>query len=153
MTLSSKETDILKDLKGQEQLCIEKYTKYSEQACDPALKQIFTELRSTEEGHLETICRIMNGEEVMMSGEMKRAGAEKYQGSQYSCSEDSKQNDAYLCKDALSMEKHVSGVYNTGVFEFCSPTLRDTLAHIQKEEQNHGEKLYSYMSACGMYNG
>ena len=32
-----------------------------------------------------------------------------------------------------------------------SPTLRDTLAHIQKEEQDHGEKLYSYLSACGMY--
>ena len=151
MTLTSKETDILKDLKGQEQLCIEKYTKYAQAACDPALRGIFNELKATEEGHLQTICRIMNGEEVSMGSEMKKAGEAKYQGSQYSFGEESKQSDAYLCKDALSMEKHVSGVYNTGVFEFCSPTLRDTLAHIQKEEQNHGERLYSYMSASGMY--
>ncbi|MBR6549079.1 MAG: spore coat protein, partial [Clostridia bacterium] len=54
-------------------------------------------------------------------------------------------------QDMLAMEKHVSGVYNTGVFEFTNPVLRDALAHIQKEEQNHGEKLYSYMSANGMY--
>ena len=50
------------------------------------------------------------------------------------------------------VEKHVSGVYDTGIFEFCSTVVRDTLAHIQKEEQNHGEKLYSYMAANNMYN-
>ena len=152
MTLTTKETDILKDLKGQEQLCIEKYSKYKDQACDPQLKAIFSELKTTEENHLQTICRIMNGEEVSMGSEMKKAGADKFNGGQYSLGEDCKQNDAFLCKDALSMEKHVSGVYNTGLFEFSSPILRDTLAHIQKEEQNHGEKLYSYMAACGMYN-
>ena len=68
-----------------------------------------------------------------------------------SCSQADKQNDAFLCKDALSMEKHVSSVYNTGIFEFTSPVLRDTLAHIQKEEQNHGEKLYNYLSCNNMY--
>jgi hypothetical protein len=50
------------------------------------------------------------------------------------------------------MEKHVSSVYDTCVFEFSSPTLRDTLSAIQKEEQIHGLKLYRYMNANGMYS-
>ena len=152
MTLTQKETDILKDLKSQEQLCIEKYRKYEKEACDPALKAIFSELRANEEGHLSTIAKIMGGEEVTMPSESPAAATQKYNGAPSCCSADDKSDDAFLCKDALSMEKHVSGVYDTGIFEFCSPVLRDTLAHIQKEEQNHGEKLYSYLSVNNMYN-
>ena len=61
-----------------------------------------------------------------------------------------KQDDAYLCQDALSMEKHVSGVYNMSIFEFRAPQARDVLSHLQKEEQQHGEMLYGYMSRNGM---
>ena len=150
MTLTTKETEILKDLKSQEQLCIEKYAKYAEAACDASLKEIFNSIRVAETTHLETINRILGGEEVVMPSAAPSATSEKYNGSPSGCSEDSKKADAYLCRDALSMEKHVSSVYNTGVFEFSSPVLRDTLAHIQKEEQNHGEKLYSYLAASGM---
>ena len=35
MQLTQKETDLLKDLKSQEKLCVEKYTKYASQALDP----------------------------------------------------------------------------------------------------------------------
>ena len=69
-----------------------------------------------------------------------------------SCSAAEKSKDAFLCKDALAMEKHVSSIYDTSIFEFSSPVLRDTLNHIQKEEQNHGEQIYQYMSKNGMYN-
>lgn len=152
MTLSTKERDILTDLKSQEQLCIEKYRKYEGEACDPALKQIFSELRGNEETHLSTICKILGGEEVSMPQNAPRAAEQKYNGTASTCDENSKQRDAFLCKDALSMEKHVSSVYDTGIFEFCSTTIRDTLNHIQKEEQNHGEKLYSYLEKNNMYN-
>lgn len=152
MTLTTKETEILKDLKAQEQLCIEKYEKYETQAKDPALKQIFAEIKKAEQSHLSTITRILSGEEVSMPSPASPASSAKYTGEASPCSEADKQSDAYLCRDALSMEKHVSGVYNTGVFEFCSPIVRDTLAHIQKEEQNHGEHLYSYLAKNGMYN-
>lgn len=151
MTLTEKETSILKDLKSQEQLCIEKYKKYQNEACDPALKQVFSELQKTEENHFSTICKILSGEEVSMPEVAPAAAKDKFTGSPSSCGEEQKKKDAFLAKDALSMEKHVSGVYDTGVFEFNSPVLRDTLAHIQKEEQNHGEKLYSYLSANNMY--
>jgi spore coat protein CotF len=52
----------------------------------------------------------------------------------------------------LSAEKHVSTVYNTAVFEFVSPANRKMLSHIEDEEQQHGEKLYAYMAANGMYS-
>ena len=43
MTLSTKELSLLKDMKGQEQLCIDKYNKYSAAACDGELKKLFTQ--------------------------------------------------------------------------------------------------------------
>ncbi|WP_334299750.1 spore coat protein [Terrisporobacter sp.] len=30
--------------------------------------------------------------------------------------------------------------------------MRQVLNHIQKEEQDHGEKIYNYMNQHGMYN-
>jgi len=152
MTLTQKETTLLSDLKSQEQLCIEKYGKYSEAAHDPELKNLFTELKSNEQKHLDTINQILGGTEVKMPSESPSAVQSKLQCNMSTVGEADKKNDAYLCKDALSMEKHVSGVYNTGIFEFSSPVLRDTLAHIQKEEQNHGEKLYNYLSCNNLYS-
>ena len=152
MTLTQKETTLLSDLKSQEQLCIEKYTKYSEMAHDPELKNLFTALTTNEQKHLDTINQILGGTEVTMPAQSPSAVDAKLTCNMSQVSESEKQQDAYLCKDALSMEKHVSSVYNTGVFEFSSPVLRDTLAHIQKEEQNHGEKLYNYLSCNNMYN-
>ena len=151
MTLTQKEHSLLSDLKAQEQLCIEKYGKYSAAANDPALKQIFENLKSTEQKHLETINSMIGGTEVQMPA-APSATESKTACTPSTVSAEEKKNDAYLCKDALSMEKHVSSVYNTSTFEFCSPIMRDTLAHIQKEEQNHGERLYSYMECNGMYN-
>ena len=152
MTLTQKENSLLKDMKGQEELCIEKYGKYSEAANDPALKQLFSSLMNVEEGHLTTINRILSGEEVSMGTTTPTVSQSDITFTPSTQPEDKKMQDAYLAKDALSMEKHVSGVYNTAVFEFSSTTLRDTLSHIQKEEQNHGERLYKYLNTNGCYN-
>ena len=150
MTLTQKEHGLLEDLKSQEQLCIEKYTKYENEACDPQLKTLFSSIKSTEQGHLETINKIMNGEVVCMPS--ASPAAQMWMGKSSACSAEQKNKDSFLCKDALSMEKHVSSLYDTSIFEFSNTTLRDTLAHIQKEEQNHGEQLYSYMNANSMYS-
>ncbi len=152
MTLTQKETSLLSDMKSQEQLCIEKYKKYENEAHDPELKKLFSSLGQTEHKHLETITQILAGTEVKMAAAAPSATESKMQCTPSQCSESEKQADAFLCKDALSMEKHVASVYNTSVFEFSNPTLRDTLAHIQKEEQNHGEALYSYMTCNNMYS-
>ena len=150
MTLSQKENSLLTDLKSQEQLCIEKYGKYEQDAHDPCLKNLFKNIKSTEEGHLSTISRIMSGEEVS-SNTAPTAVSQSLACQPSNCTESEKTSDAFLCKDALAMEKHVSSLYDTSIFEFTSPTLRDTLNHIQKEEQNHGEQLYQYMSKNNMY--
>ncbi len=151
MTLTQKENSLLCDLKSQEQLCIQKYGKYEKDAHDPCLKALFANIKKTEESHLSTINRILSGEEVKTSA-APTAVEEKLNCPLSSCGECEKQADAYLCKDALAMEKHVSSVYDTSIFEFNSPVLRDTLNHIQKEEQNHGEQLYMYMSKNNMYS-
>ena len=151
MTLTPKENSLLSDLKSQEKLCIEKYGKYENEACDPALKNLFSSIKTTEENHLTTINRILNGEEVAMTEPAPKAKDEKANLPESSASGEEKTRDSFLCADALAMEKHVSSVYDVSVFEFSSPVLRDTLAHIQKEEQNHGEMLYNYLSANGAY--
>ena len=151
MTLTQKETTLLSDLKSQEQLCVEKYNNYLKMAHDPELKNLFSNLAANEQKHFDTINQIMNGTEVSMPSQSPSAVQAKLTCKMSSCNDVEKKHDAYLCKDALSMEKHVSGVYNMGVFEFTSPVLRDTLAHIQKEEQNHGEQLYNYLSCNNMY--
>ena len=152
MTLTQKESSLLSDLKSQEQLCIEKYSMYAERACDPTLKSLFESIKTTEQSHLETINRILGGEEVKMAAPAPMATSVKLDFTPSSCPMEEKTKDAFLCKDALSMEKHVSSVYDTSIFEFSSPVLRDTLNHIQHEEQNHGEQLYQYMKKCGTYN-
>ncbi len=150
MTLTQKETSLLNDIKTQEQLCIEKYQKYATAAHDPELQTLFGKLKQNEEKHLETVCQILSGTEVTLPA-APSAVQSKLQCTPSRCDETQKKEDAFLCRDALSMEKHVASVYNTGVFEFCSPVLRDTLSHIQKEEQNHGEMLYNYLSCNQMY--
>ncbi len=149
MTLTKKEYMLLEDLKSHELLCIEKYGKYAEMAHDPALAEIFNQVKTTEEEHLKTIGEMMNGTEVPMSQESPSATAAKVECKPSSAGPDEKSEDVYLCRDALSMEKHVSATYNTCIFEFTSPVMRDTLAHIQKEEQNHGEMFYNYLAANG----
>ena len=153
MILTQKETLLLNDLKSQEQLCIDKYSKYEASAKDSCLKNLFATIKSTEQNHLSTINRILGGEEVSMSNSSGSSGnMQSSQCQPSSVSAEDKQSDAFLCKDALAMEKHVSSVYDTAIFEFKSQTLRDTLNHIQKEEQNHGKDLYSYMATNGMYS-
>ncbi len=62
------------------------------------------------------------------------------------------QNDAMLLNDLLMTEKYVSSAYDTAIFEFSDPQMRQALNHIQQEEQQHGEGIFNYMSAHGMYN-
>ncbi len=151
MTLSTKETNLLKDMKGQEQLCIDKYEKYASEACSSELTSLFHALADVERKHLTTINDMMQGK----VGSTGSSGVSPLNG--VSCgkvsyaSEDCKKKDAFLCSDMLTTEKHVSSLYNTGVFEFVDVQARNMLNHIQTEEQEHGQKIYEFMNANGMY--
>lgn len=144
MNWTQKETSLLKDLKDQEQLCVEKYGEYAARANDPELRSLFEDIRRTEQQHLQTVCGWL-GEQPPQSRqpECKQTPARDMQQAM--------EADKYLCQDALCTEKEVSGAYNTSIFEFRDPQVRQQLHQIQGAEQKHGEMLYQYMARNGMY--
>lgn len=151
MNLSQKETMLLKDMRSKEQICIEKYGKYSAEASDTQLKDLFNQLGQNEQQHLQTLDQIISGNIPQMGGGQQQQAQAPQSIQPSTSSPQQKQNDSYLCTDALSTEKHVSSAYNTSIFEFGDPAIRNILNHIQKEEQQHGEQIYNYMSVNGMY--
>lgn len=152
MQLTQKETSLLKDLKSQEKLCVEKYTKYASNALDPQLKELFTSIANVEQQHLNTISAIEQGNNPSAPAGSSQTVKTTFTSNYGMGDTPDKQADCYLCSDLLADEKHVSGLYNTCIFEFTDKTLRDTLNHIQKEEQEHGKAIYDYMSTNNMYS-
>ena len=151
MVLTQKESTLIKDLKGQEQLCIDKYKKHAECAHDPQLRQLFTQIAGVEQQHLDTLTQIENGG-TPAAGGSKASTIPTFVATYTQAETPEKKQDWYLCTDLLTTEKHASSLYNTCVFEFGQSELRQVLNHIQTEEQQHGEQIYRYMKANGMYS-
>ena len=151
MVLTQKESTLIKDLKGQEQLCIDKYEKHAECAHDPQLKQLFTKIAGVEREHLSTLNQIESGT-VPAVGGGKQATIPTFTAYHTQGETPEKKQDCYLCTDLLTTEKHASNLYNTCVFEFGQTALRQVLNHIQTEEQQHGEQIYKYMQTNSMYS-
>ena len=171
-TLTQKERMLLEDQKTHEQICIEKYNKYACEAQDPKLKQILKENEQAERTHLNTINQLLSGTIPQMNQQQgQQQGQQAQQQSQGMQSQGMQQaqgagmqqqnnaqstqgqlTDKDICTDLLMTEKYVSGAYDTAIFEFTNPQVRDVLNHIQKEEQQHGEKIFNYMQNNGMYN-
>ncbi len=151
MQLTQKETSLLKDLKNQEKLCVDKYSKHAEAAHDPQLKQLFKQIAGVEQGHLDTLNQIEGGAVPAVSGS-KSSTVPTFTATYSTADTPEKKQDSYLCSDLLSTEKHASSLYNTCVFEFGQSDLRQVLNHIQTEEQGHGEQIYKYMKANSMYS-
>ena len=150
MTLTQKECELLKDMQSQEKLCVEKYQKYARSAKSSELSCLLSEIQKKEQEHLDTV-------NTMMAGNLPAAPNGPLQANNAHCgtytyqNETDRQADAFLCQDLLATEKHVSSLYNTSVFEFSAPEARKMLAHIQAEEQQHGQQLYAYMKQNQMY--
>ena len=149
MQLTQKETMLLKDLKDQEQLCVDKYTKYASDAIDPQLKNLFSQIAAIEQQHYDTLTNMETGPVPAVNGADKPLPTftATYQMSQTP----EKKADCTLCADMLSAEKHVSSLYDTCVFEFKDEQARTVLNHIQSDEQKHGKMIYDYMQANSMY--
>jgi spore coat protein CotF len=166
ITFSQKEKTLLEDQKNHEQICIEKYTNYANQAQDNQLKQIFNANAQVEREHLSSINQLL-------SGQIPQTNQNQSQSSGQNTAQNSGQNtgmqnqaagkgsasavtavgsDKDMCTDMLMTEKYVSGAYDTAIFEFQNTNVRDVLNHIQKEEQKHGESIYQYMESKGLYN-
>ena len=149
MQLTQKETMLLSDMKNQEKLCIEKYSKSATAANDAQLKNLFSTLGEVERKHLSMLTDIESGSVPTASSGVS---VPKSFNATYTSDTPEKQHDAFLCNDLLATEKHASSVYDTCIFEFGDESLRNVLNHIQKEEQNHGKAIYDYMKANGMYS-
>jgi len=153
MMWTQKEASLLEDLKTQEHLCAEKYGKYAQQAADPQLQQLFTQIQQIEQQHEQTVQQMIQGQIPQMNqqGQPSQQNQSQAQQPAYDVQPSpNKQQDAYLCQDALSTEKHVSSVYDVSIFEFRSPQARQVLNHLQKEEQQHGQMIYDYMARNSM---
>ena len=150
--LNTEEKVFLKNLRTQEQMCVDKYKFYAQQAKDPQLQQLFGEIGRREERHYNLLSALMKGEvtpaknrrsEMVKEYEPKPAYTAKSKNAD-------KQHDQFLCTDAIATEKYVAGAYNDDLFRFSMPTVRDLLNTIQTDEQNHAEMLWKYKMANGM---
>lgn len=153
VNLSQKERLLLQDQKSHEELCIEKYTKYANQAQDTVLKQLFTSYAAEEQQHLNTINQILAGQVPNINQQQGQQQGQQQQSTMQSQGTTGtfNESDATLCKDLLMAEKYVSSTYNTAIFEFRDANIRNVLNYIQKEEQQHGEGIFNYMYSRGMY--
>lgn len=149
ITLSQKERMLLEDQKSHEQICIEKYSNYANQAQDVQLKQICKANEQVERNHLDTINQLLSGNIPQMNQKQNQNTGQNMNTTQAAVSNIS---DKDMCSDLLMTEKYVSGTYDTTIFEFRDTQVRDVLNHIQKEEQKHGEAIFQYMESKGMYN-
>ena len=148
MSFSQKETSLLKDLQAYESTSVTKYGDYASRACDGELKNLFSSLKETQQNHLNTLNGMLGTESGCGGGACPVECGSQESGSQGAPCD--KSVDSFLCQDALRSEKYASSLYDTCLFEFADQASRDTLHHIQSEEQQNGKQLYDYMSAHGM---
>lgn len=158
ITLSQKERTLLEDQKSHEQICVEKYANYANQANDTQLKQIFNANGQVEKTHLDSINQLLSGQIPQMNQQQNQSSGQTM-GNQGATTRNNaaqpggiNSSDANMCTDMLMTEKYVSGAYDTSIFEFRDTRVRDVLNHIQKEEQKHGEAISQYMESKGIYN-
>jgi spore coat protein CotF len=147
--LSQKERMFLEDGKLQEEICIEKYKNYSQQAQDAQLKQLFTKLSGEEQHHHDIINQMLQGQQPNLSHNQQTQQSSTQGNPQGAINN---QNDKILCSDLLSTEKYVSGTYDIDIFESANPVVRQAIQHIQQDEQKHGQELFNSMNTHGMYN-
>ena len=151
MVLKEKEKTAIQDLQTQEQTCINKYEKYSDEAKDPVLKKLFQTLQKKEQQHFDSLQQVLDG--TVPSCDCNDSDGKNYEPSAtYSTIENSndKKSDNFLVTDCIATEKLVSTEYNMDVFLFADAALRKLLADIQIEEQNHALMLYKYKTANAM---
>ncbi|MBQ8742347.1 MAG: spore coat protein [Clostridia bacterium] len=152
MQFTQKEKDLLKDMKDEEQLCIDKYTRHAASAHDPQLKNLFSCISQVERGHLDTLTKLESSSSLDSSASGGTSCPTTFTATYKSGDTPEKKDDCFLCSDLLAGEKHASHLYDTCVFEFSDQSVRNTINHIQKEEQEHGKMIYDYMKVNSMYS-
>lgn len=149
MLLTEQQKCLVQDLQSQEELCIQKYTRYEECAKDPELKNLFSSLKQQEQQHYNSLNQLLSGTVPTVNSskeDVQYNPKATYTGG----SNPDKESDQYLCTDCISTEKYVSSAYNNDLFQFSDTNVRKLLNDIQTEEQTHAEKIYKYKTVNGM---
>lgn len=151
MNLTEKQKSLIQDLMAQEELCMQKYSQYTNLAKDEELKQLFRNIRENEEEHYNLLQHLLEGECPAVN-ETSINGANYNPIPSYigEYNQKDKEYDQYLCTDGITTEKYVSTAYNDDLFQFGEPEVRKLFNHIQTEEQNHAEMIYKYKTANSM---
>lgn len=149
MLLTEQQKYLVQDLQSQEDLCVQKYTKYAEHAKDTELKNLFNDIKQQEQQHYNSLNQLLSGT-VPAVNNNKSAPQYNPQATYTSASSPDKENDQFLCTDCISTEKYVSSAYNNDLFQFADQNVRKLLNDIQTEEQQHAEMIYKYKSVNGM---
>lgn len=151
MILTEPEMNQIKNLQTQEASCVEKYEKFTAQANDPVLKELFATIHKHEQKHYESLGQVLNG--TVPPCDCNDSSGKNYAPiASYTAMDNSteKQYDAFLATDAIATEKLVSSELNSGVFVFSNSDIRKLLADIQVEEQNHADMLWKYKTTNSM---
>ena len=117
MILKEKEITVIQDLQTQEKSCIEKYSKYAQQAKDPELKKLFENLSAKEQEHYNSLQQVLDGNVPDVDCNSSE-GANYNPTPTYDAATDSedKKSDCFLATDCIGTEKLVSTEYNSDVF-------------------------------------
>ena len=105
MTLTKKEQGLLKDLQNEEKLCVEKYRKAAENACDAKLQHIFEKIEKAEQSHYDTVTGMLAGTLPAQQGQQSKGQASRQKAEKdlkSTASRAEKQRDAYLLSDLLA---------------------------------------------------
>jgi len=180
LQLTQKERMYLTDAKHHEELCIAKYNHYTEAVSDPELKQIFRRAGQQEANHLHTVQQVLQGRVPDMSMQTAQpqptsggvstrttqsgSMTERLSGVSNTARDATSMvashtqytgqgglSEEQICNDLLTTEKAVSDMYDSAVFESSNLQLRQTLNHIQKEEQDHAFAIFQFMQKKGWY--
>lgn len=151
MILTEVEMNQIKNLQTQEASCVEKYSRFTSEAHDPVLKELFSTIHQAEQKHYDSLGQVLGG--TIPSCDCNDCKGKNYQPiASYTAMDNTKEKqcDAFLATDAIATEKLVSSELNSGVFVFNNSDIRKLLADIQIEEQNHAEMLWKYKTANSM---
>ncbi|MDE7298124.1 MAG: ferritin-like domain-containing protein, partial [Lachnospiraceae bacterium] len=112
MQLTQKETGLLKDLKEEEKLCVDKYTRHASCAKDTQLQALFSRIAKVEQQHLDTIIKMQQGEIPTLNAGGSPSWP-SFSPTYSTADSEDKKSDSYLCNDVLATEKHASHLYDT----------------------------------------
>ncbi|MCK8825313.1 spore coat protein [Fuchsiella alkaliacetigena] len=161
MQLTAKEKSQIKENITAEEICIQKYQAYANQAQDQEVADLFNNLADKERQHAQTLNDLLNGKQQNQQQQSQQlnlntAQQQKNEMEVANAAMEAKNaqnsdslSDRQLLQDALMTEKYVSNSYDNSVLESANQEVMQALEHIQQEEHQHKQQLFEMMNQKG----